>query len=370
LFSGNSRNPWLNPGDSSNPSTRSPSPAPTPPAPSRSPSASPQPYASASPSPAPSPYLFPQVPRTRSKSDTALEPPNWDNMGGFINAQQQLNQPPTQSQSPPMQQARQVDYPGAGALNANFTFGQPPSSSTSNHVPNADSNGFLSPDLNTLRRSKSDSGGRGAAAHHRTSRSEDIHPGLYDPNGGAGLGLGLAQTGQYLFPPSSHQEFLQSTQQQQFLSPNMSSAGSAGSGRGGMRVPELSHHQHSQSLSGVSGHYRRASSGTRSERGTSWDRGDVIPASNRASPYPTPKTSPRMRYNELQHDEFDLIGQGQGQSIVSVSKPNVTTGRTANASHKRRKQEATFVCPVQGCGSTFTRSFNLKGVYRVSYQDV
>ncbi|KAH8822824.1 hypothetical protein DL96DRAFT_1470336 [Flagelloscypha sp. PMI_526] len=47
-----------------------------------------------------------------------------------------------------------------------------------------------------------------------------------------------------------------------------------------------------------------------------------------------------------------------------VAKPNVTTGRTANASHKRRKQEATFVCPVPGCGSTFTRSFNLKGHIR------
>lgn len=47
-----------------------------------------------------------------------------------------------------------------------------------------------------------------------------------------------------------------------------------------------------------------------------------------------------------------------------VSKPNVTTGRTANASHKRRKQDANFVCPVPGCGSTFTRSFNLKGHLR------
>ena len=54
-------------------------------------------------------------------------------------------------------------------------------------------------------------------------------------------------------------------------------------------------------------------------------------------------------------------GIGGGAQVVVVSKPNVTTGRTANASHKRRKQEATFVCPIPGCGSTFTRSFNLKG---------
>ena len=60
----------------------------------------------------------------------------------------------------------------------------------------------------------------------------------------------------------------------------------------------------------------------------------------------------------------DSSGGGGGGTAVPivVSKPNVTTGRTANASHKRRKQEATFVCPVPGCGSTFTRSFNLKGL--------
>ena len=52
---------------------------------------------------------------------------------------------------------------------------------------------------------------------------------------------------------------------------------------------------------------------------------------------------------------------GQGGGYVVVSKPNVTTGRTANASHKRQKQEATFVYPIPGCRSTFTRSFNLKG---------
>lgn len=294
-------------------------------------------------------------------------------MGGFLNAQQQISRPPTQSQSPPMQPRQ--SYSNAGGLNTNFTFGQ---STSATPVPNADSNGFLSPDLNTgfapLRRSKSDAGGRGGPAHHRISRSEDIPPGIggnYD-TGGSSLGLGLNQSGQYLFPPTSHQDFLQTQQQpqQQFLSPGMT--GGNGSSRSAMRVPELPHHQHSQSLSsvqGVHGHYRRASSGTRSERGTSWDRGESVP-SNRASPYPTPNASPRLRFGDLPpRDEFDFGGSGSGgapQPILTVSKPNVTTGRTANASHKRRKQEATFVCPVQGCGSTFTRSFNLKGVLRFS----
>ncbi|KAJ7813832.1 hypothetical protein B0H13DRAFT_1665137, partial [Mycena leptocephala] len=47
-----------------------------------------------------------------------------------------------------------------------------------------------------------------------------------------------------------------------------------------------------------------------------------------------------------------------------VSKQNVTTVRTTKVLHNRRKQEATFICPVPGCGSTFTRSFNLKGHIR------
>jgi hypothetical protein len=58
-------------------------------------------------------------------------------------------------------------------------------------------------------------------------------------------------------------------------------------------------------------------------------------------------------------------------TVHNVSKPNVTTVRTANASHKRRKQEASFVCPFPGCGSTFTRSFNLKGEFvsfRLSFE--
>ncbi|KAJ7715430.1 hypothetical protein B0H14DRAFT_2413163, partial [Mycena olivaceomarginata] len=47
-----------------------------------------------------------------------------------------------------------------------------------------------------------------------------------------------------------------------------------------------------------------------------------------------------------------------------VSKQNVTTLRTSKASHNRRKQEAMSVCPAPNCGSTFTRSLNLKGHIR------
>ena len=52
-----------------------------------------------------------------------------------------------------------------------------------------------------------------------------------------------------------------------------------------------------------------------------------------------------------------------------IPKVNVTTGRTANASHRRRKQDANFACTVPGCGSTFTRGFNLKGHLRSHFEE-
>jgi hypothetical protein len=51
-----------------------------------------------------------------------------------------------------------------------------------------------------------------------------------------------------------------------------------------------------------------------------------------------------------------------------LSEHDTTAGRAAKASQRRRKQEATFVCPVPKCGAIFTRSFNLRGqsVFSVS----
>ncbi|KAJ7607030.1 hypothetical protein DFH06DRAFT_924515, partial [Mycena polygramma] len=43
---------------------------------------------------------------------------------------------------------------------------------------------------------------------------------------------------------------------------------------------------------------------------------------------------------------------------------NMTTMGTSKVSQNRRTQEASFLCPVPGCGSAFTRSSNLKGHIR------
>jgi hypothetical protein len=222
-------------------------------------------------------------------------------------------------------------------LSHNFTFG-PPSSS---HLANS----YLSPDIGTsIRRSKSDSGS-GPRPGHRQSRSEDVRGST-----------------QLLFPPPSQhtQEYLR---QAQYLHPQ-------------------------EPVNAIRGHARRASSGTRGglmDRPGSWSNS----SSARPSPYPSPSASPRVRYDELpnvalsgrqapllQADHgYEESGFPGGQDFSAddamnllpeslvVSKPNVTTGRTANASHKRRKGDANFKCPIPGCGSTFTRSFNLKGAF-------
>jgi hypothetical protein len=49
--------------------------------------------------------------------------------------------------------------------------------------------------------------------------------------------------------------------------------------------------------------------------------------------------------------------------ILQVEKQQVTTSATQLASASRRRNEAHFVCPVPGCGSTFTRRFNLRGSF-------
>ncbi|KDQ21281.1 hypothetical protein BOTBODRAFT_99602 [Botryobasidium botryosum FD-172 SS1] len=50
--------------------------------------------------------------------------------------------------------------------------------------------------------------------------------------------------------------------------------------------------------------------------------------------------------------------------ILQVEKQHVTTTATQAASASRRRNDALFKCPVPGCGSTFTRRFNLRGHLR------
>lgn len=339
-------------------------------------------------------------PRSRSKSDTSRELPTWDQ--SFIEQQQRQLGGLSGNTAVDEQTVNMNDVlPGAQQpqpqpqLNPAFTFGQ------------KSSNNFLSPDLGGIRRVKSDSGAR---AVHRQSRSEDIRGTNIIPQASQpGHQHSHSSSGQFLFPPPQPGDFLSPNQQFYNNStgspdgplPSISSNRSISPGRPVVPNP---------------GHIRRASSGTRSERGAETWSGTAPLAQHRVSPYPSPHTSPRPRVDELPYDDNSVYvssgmpgagllgvdgyglpqqqaGYGSGYSLsgtytpsstgasayhtpgqspspapplnveTPVPKPTVTTGRTANASHKRRKQEASFICPIPGCGSTFTRSFNLKGKY-------
>ncbi|KAG9125318.1 Iron-sulfur clusters transporter atm1, mitochondrial [Ceratobasidium sp. 392] len=80
--------------------------------------------------------------------------------------------------------------------------------------------------------------------------------------------------------------------------------------------------------------------------------------SHRASPYHSPHASPR----QLPSD--DNANYGGFSLSKPVERVHVTTPATREASSNRRTAQANFKCPVPGCGSTFTRHFNLRGHIR------
>lgn len=324
-------------------------------------------------------YLVPQPQRTRSKSDTSTRPPIWnvpslDHSYNDNRASVTLNDilPSTSPQPQTSISFSSDTYQSAFSnpssqlgLSSNYTFAGRPTMDSQ----------FLSPhmafDAPGLRRARSDSG----RPLHRHSKSES----------------GIS------YPPSSHTDFIARTAAdnftgaKQFLHPT-------------------------EVVPNIRGHHRRSSSGSR-------DRGigglHSAPGSSRASPYPSPKASPLLGYDPLPNipppqslpvspgmgrgrpvsmpaygaSSFGLPPGGIGElgqqlnvgdladvgtplgnqsvhgintaaSVTVVSKPNVTTTATAEASERRRKTDANFACPVLGCGSTFTRHFNLKGHLR------
>lgn len=234
----------------------------------------------------------------------------------------------------------------ASAIQTSFSSGSlphPVSFAGTTSQGNAPS--FLSPEFAvSLRRARSDGGG-GPRLTHRQSRSEDLR--MLGPHPTSAIPT---------FPPSRHVDFLAQQQQQrgsQFLHPP--------------DIPPF-----------VRGHHRRASSGSRergSMAGPNW--GTV-----RASPYPASPSGSPARHAVALPDPG--LGSGQTPLInnvtgdmdggyvdayaheprgsTPVARPNVTTTATADASMKRRINDAKFQCPVPGCGSTFTRHFNLKGM--------
>lgn len=299
-------------------------------------------------------FLLPPSPsRTRSKSDTSARPPQsqWNSSSLF---NQQTNQHLEHSSSHfgggrtvHMNEVLAPDdvHPprpssSASAIQTSLSSGSLPHpypfQGSSSQAPN-----FLSADFPvSLRRARSDGGG-GPRLTHRQSRSEDLRPAMLGPYPGSAIPN---------FPPSRHVDLL--AHQSQFLHPPAS-----------------------QQF--VRGHHRRASSGSRERGSLSWgaQRSSPYPASPSSSPGRLPEPLPdpglgngqpplinNMSRGEVYQSDYSSAGsRGETPSAI-VARPNVTTSATADASMKRRINDAKFVCPVPGCGSTFTRHFNLKGV--------
>lgn len=81
-----------------------------------------------------------------------------------------------------------------------------------------------------------------------------------------------------------------------------------------------------------------------------------------ASPSPSPEASSSQGGAGANHYP-SASGVPRLPPILQVEKVTVTTSATQLASASRRRNEANFLCPVPGCGSTFTRRFNLRGTY-------
>ena len=307
-------------------------------------------------------YFVPQPQqRSRSKSDTSTRPPTWNvaslDPSSSDKTSVNLNDILPSTNPPPQQISFSTDLYQSGFSNPS------PQPGLLNHYSfagrsQADSQ-FLSPEMALhapgLRRVRSD-GGR--ASGHRVSRSES----------------GIS------YPPSAHSDFIARTAASEFLHP-------------------------AEPVPSIRGHHRRSSSGSR-DRGIGGMGQHSAPGSGRPSPYPSPKASPLLGYDPLPPipspqplpissgmgrgrpvsmpaygtssygippggigELGQQINPGGNQSdmgpplggINAVTKPNVTTTATAEASERRRKTDANFACPVPGCGSTFTRHFNLKG---------
>ena len=293
-------------------------------------------------------------PRSRSKSDTNMSRPSWQ-MGPGFDLQGQSSSIPVTTQD---QQPQQLQTPQLSHLPA--SFGPPANDNLSSSFGNSSealtgsiNNNFLSPDhalsgvgASDLRRARSEGHG-----HKRNALSTGMTPIFAD------------QSTSFLYPSQANFRFGGASNDNNYLT------------AGGMNasVPSAAG-AHRRTMSGGSGHgHSRSLSRERASLGT--------------SPYPSPHASPRASTQTLPDPYGSYPGgsgygsgsgaptvhvmshdsQGrptvQSQQPIQVARQNVTTHATADASMRRRRTDANFACPVPGCGSTFTRHFNLKGVF-------
>lgn len=247
---------------------------------------------------------------------------------------------------------------------------QPPMPSFMGGHPSLASTGHFSPSLSSHTPPLS-SMGRTLANHRSNSFGSADVPLHFNPSHDAafnGLDVGLGadlRRGRYdaRHRPSRSEDYRSASpfQPPEYLAPSaaynqtLSTYGYVGQVRShdplGTSMP---------SSAGPARHGRRLSSGSPYP-----DQRPGSVSSARPSPYPSPSGSPSHMHQGLPPNgmhEGDL--HSDMNPWAKVERQQVTTPATAKASEGRRKGEASFVCPVPGCGSTFTRHFNLKGHLR------
>ncbi|GJE89950.1 hypothetical protein PsYK624_060640 [Phanerochaete sordida] len=78
---------------------------------------------------------------------------------------------------------------------------------------------------------------------------------------------------------------------------------------------------------------------------------------------PTLEDFPRD-LEDVHSESQSLASAGIIRTRTAGTAPNMADTADGDASQTRRRQPANFACPVPGCGSVFTRHFNLKGHLR------
>jgi len=207
-----------------------------------------------------------------------------------------------------------------------------------------------------LRRYKT-TGSVNAAGHRRGAFSEDIR---YERRGASSQNefvRNITAADGTLLPPSGISSGPSSSNSSSGLMIGCGGGDSLGLGLGGNYTSSGS------SVYGVDNEYLNG--GTGPDRG----RRRTSSAASERSPYHRPLSiSPSRSPNFAQPNELYPSGSGVTSSdmlpATSVERQHVTTPATEMASQSRRKNKAPFTCPVEGCGSTFTRQFNLKGHLR------
>jgi len=102
-------------------------------------------------------------------------------------------------------------------------------------------------------------------------------------------------------------------------------------------------------------------------RGRSHSRQSSASSARSASPAPSISSqgSPYSQDGRMELPEgTDVAELYDAHGRPKVAKMKVTSVATEVASSSRRTNEGVFRCPIPGCGSTFTRHFNLKGHLR------